>query len=327
MFSADLRRRHRKATGLLAAAVIGCGICATSPLPVQASTAPSAAVAGPCAGSRADEKRDNVSPYGGLGTWVDIYDSKQWAHPGKTVRRMRAEEVRTVFIETANYGAPRTIFHPGALGRFIDAAHRRGIRVVGWYLPSFAHLRRDLCRSLAVIGFRTDTGQRFDGFGLDIEADVVSPVSTRIRRMLRLSHKIRAAVGSSYSLGAIIPSPYGMNQARWYWGRVRDFPYLELARVYDVIAPMSYFTYRTSGMRQAHRYTGFNIRVIRHLSGSTDIPLHPIGGVATQASRNEVRGYVRALRERAVLGGSLYDFATTTRRQWPVLRRIPVNGL
>ncbi len=74
--------------------------------------------------------------------------------------------------------------------------------------------------------------QRFDRFGLDIEADVVSLVLTRIQRMLRLSHKIRAAIGSSHALRAITPSPYGMTQARWYWGRVRNFPYAELAGVH-----------------------------------------------------------------------------------------------
>ncbi len=42
------------------------------------------------AGSRTSGHGDNLSPYGGLGTWVDIYDSKQWTHPSVTVRRMKA---------------------------------------------------------------------------------------------------------------------------------------------------------------------------------------------------------------------------------------------
>src|SRR5437773_2825255 len=91
--------------------------------------------------------------------------------------------------------------------------------------------------------------------------------------------------------------------------------------------PMSSFTNRTTGMEQAHAYVAYNIRTIRRRSGDPEAPLHPIGGIANEASRAEVRGYVHALRERGVLGGSLYDFATSTHEDWAELGRIPVNPL
>jgi hypothetical protein len=238
---------------------------------------------------------------------------------------MHAEGVHTLFIETANHSSPRAIFDRRALDRTIHAAHRMHLNVVGWYLPSFADFNVDLHRSLAAIRYHTERGERLDGFALDIEATVVSSVATRIQRLLVLSHAIRAAVQSSYSLGAIVPSPFGMKRAPWYWGRPRDFPYHELASIYDVIAPMSYFTYRVSGMQPVHDYTAFNIGAIRHFSGNAHVPLHPIGGISTHATRDEVRGYVRALREGKVLGGGLYDFSGTHPGQWPILRRIPVK--
>ena len=60
-------------------------------------------------------------------------------------------------------------------------------------------------------------------------------------RLLGLSSALRKAVGPDYPLGAIIPSPRGMQLRPDYWPR---FPYEGLARTYDVFMPMGYFTYR-----------------------------------------------------------------------------------
>jgi hypothetical protein len=238
---------------------------------------------------------------------------------------MDARGVRTVFVQTLNSRARGSILRTGAVDRFIETAHRLGMRVVAWYLPEFAHVRVDLRNSLAAIRYRTAEGQRFNGFGLDIEATTVQPVSTRIRRLLWLSHRVRRAVGPSTSLAAIAPSPFGMKRMPSYWGRLRRFPFAELSRVYDVIAPMSYFTYRVEGRQWAHDYTAFNIAAVRGISGDANVPLHPVGGIANRTSRGEALGYVQALREGGVLGGSLYDFTTTKPLHWPVLRRVPVG--
>jgi hypothetical protein len=237
---------------------------------------------------------------------------------------MDAEGVRTIFLQVA-YNAHGTIVRTGPLDRFVDTAHRLRMHVVAWYLPTFVQVRVALDRSLAAIRYRTDAGQRFDGFGLDIEGTDVKRVSTRLRRLLSLSHRIRRGVGRSFSLAAISPSPYGMRESPQYWGRPRRFPFAELARIYDVIAPMSYFTYRVQGRSATHDYTAFNIRAVRRISGDARVPVHPIGGLGNDASGPEVRGYVQALREGEVTGGSLYDFKTTKRVHWPVLRRVPVG--
>ncbi len=300
----------RRPTALLvSAAIVASGMLATIVRPEPALSA----------------RKASIMAYRGLGTWVDIHDSNQWDHPRKAVRNMKRHGVRTIYLETANYSSDSAIFRPAATSRIIHAAHRRNMKVVAWYLPSFARMRKDLHRSMAAIRFRTPRGQRFDSFGLDIEAPIVKPISERKECMLRLSRRIRRAAGASYPLSGIVLSPYGMIRERWYWGHPRDFPFEKLARIYDVLVPMSYFTNRTSGMRQAHDYTRFNIRFIRRHSGNRQVPLHPIGGIASSASRNETRGYVRALREHGVLGGSFYDFATSSREDWVELRRIPAN--
>ena len=87
---------------------------------------------------------------------------------------MAARRVKTVWVETANYGASVDVVDPVRLGRFVDALHARGIRAVAWYLPGHVKPALDSRRALAMLAFRTPTGGEFDGVALNIE-------STRLR--------------------------------------------------------------------------------------------------------------------------------------------------
>src|SRR5205823_2779912 len=187
--------------------------------------------------------RPSLDAYRGLGTWVDIYDKHQYYDPPTAVAQMAAKGVRTLYLETANYHSKKDLVFPIEVDRIIDAAHANGMRIVAWYLPSFNNPKRDLRRSLAAIQRTTSTGGHFDSFGLDIEAEVVSDVSLRTQRLLQLSSEIRAAVGPSYPLSAIIPSPKNMQARPDFWP---GFPYRQLTRFYDVFQPMSYYTFRTN---------------------------------------------------------------------------------
>ena len=266
--------------------------------------------------------RARLGAYRGLGSWVDIYDEAQLHRPAFTVRRMHDRGVRTLFLETSNYSRDRAIMFPAAMERFIHAAHARGMKVVAWYLPGFKNMKRDRRRSMAAIRFRTSQGQSFDSFGLDIEASIVDPPAKRTRRLLALSRFLRRRVGPTYPLGAIIPSPRGIQLVHGYWPK---FPYEKLARIYDVFVPMGYYTYRTNSREEARDYTRRNIQIIRRKTGIPGVPIHVIGGIAGDSSRGEVRGFVRAAREHGVLGASLYGFDQTTSGHWAELAAVPVN--
>src|SRR5256885_537002 len=103
--------------------------------------------------------------------------------------------------------------------------------VAAWSPPALVSLRDVLRRSLGAIRFRTLRGDSFGSFALDIEASVVRSVPLRTARLLRLSRQLRAAVGPSFPLGAIIPSPVGMERKPAYWP---GFPYRGLGSLYDV---------------------------------------------------------------------------------------------
>ncbi|MGH2545369.1 MAG: hypothetical protein ACRDHJ_00645 [Actinomycetota bacterium] len=266
----------------------------------------------------------SLEAYRGLASWVDLFEARAWRRPGRAVAGMAARGVRTLFLETSNHSQRRTVVNRAAVGRFIEAAHDRDMAVVAWYLPGFVDLGRDLRRSMAAIRFRTSNGERFDSFALDIEASVVDPPSRRTKRLLSLSRRIRTRAGAGYTLGAIIPSPVGIKLAGDYWP---GFPYPKLDAIYDVFVPMGYFTYHVNGATKVHDETAENIRMLRAATGNPTVPVHLIGGVADEASASETRAFVRAIRERGVLGASLYNWSLTRERHWAELRGVPTNPL
>ena len=79
-----------------------------------------------------------------------------------------------------------------------------------------------------------------------------------------MQRRLRAAVGPSYALGAIIPSPRGMQLLPKYWP---GFPYSDLWQVYDVFLPMAYFSYRARGDAAVSRYVQRSIGIIRARTG------------------------------------------------------------
>jgi hypothetical protein len=261
------------------------------------------------------------SVYAGLGTWLDIYATSYWAHPQREVAAMARSGVRTLYLQTGNYEQSVDLVRPQALGRFVDAAHAAGIRVVAWYLPSFLSPAQDARRALAAIRFRTPKGERFDSFALDIEASLVEGVPLRTKRLLQLSARLRRAVGHRYPLGAIIPSPVGIRRHRHYWPH---FPYRGLARSYDVFLPMAYATDRhITGSSATRAYDAADIAIIRTRTGKPHVPIHLIGGLANAMGTREIAGFMRAVGDCAPLGYSLYAYSVTRRTTWKALAAPP----
>lgn len=261
--------------------------------------------------------------YGGVGSWLDIFAGRPWAQPRQVAASLKAHGVRTLYLETSNYSHPAGVVYPAATARLVDAAHAAGIRVVAWYLPSFASPRADLAHALAALRFRTASGGRFDSFALDIEASLVGDVGLRNARLLSLSRAIRHAAGAGYPLGAIIPSPVGMARHPHFWPR---FPYAQLAGVYDAFVPMAYFTNYVDTGPGAYAYARDVVRAIRSETGEPDVPIHLIGGSADHASNAAVDGFARAAGDCAVDGVSLYAYLQTRPSEWARLGDTPLGG-
>jgi hypothetical protein len=266
--------------------------------------------------TKANAVRD-LAPYRGLGTWVDVYDPSQWNQPEAAVASMAANGARTLFLETSNYAGAQDVFRPDRVSRFIDAAHAHGMRIVAWYVPSYVSLAHDLRRSLAALRFRSAHGGRFDSFALDIEGKVVPSASVRSALAIRLAREVRAAAPRRMALGAIVPSPRGLQLHPHYWP---GFPFAALARSLDVFLPMGYFTYRPHYPGGSEAYTLTNFLLLRAWTNDPTLPIHVIGGISGDATAGQVRAFVDAAKAGGAIGLSLYDFAGTSRAQWLELR-------
>ena len=257
----------------------------------------------------------DIAAYDGLGSWLDIFE-KAYQHPAPTVSAMQDRGVVTIYVETSNYSRP-DIQYPTKLGQVIDEAHAAGMKVVGWYLPSFVNLKKDLRKSRAALEFTSPLGDHLDSFGLDIESGIVQNAKLRTERLLKLSDDIRTLAGPSYPLGAITPIPNRLVERHTYWPH---FPYRKLSHIYDVFVPMNYFSFDVSGETAARKYTAKGIRLIRTGTGNPDEPIHEIGGIASAMSAAETRGFLDAVHAGHAVGASLYNFTETGDANWNVMQ-------
>ncbi|MEX0991731.1 MAG: hypothetical protein WD004_05610 [Actinomycetota bacterium] len=256
--------------------------------------------------------------YRGLGTWVDVYETGVWNDPEGAVERMEARGIETVYLQTSNYSRDTAIVFPEPTSRFIEAAHDADMRVVAWYLPGLIDPKLDLEYSMAAIDFESEGGDRFDSFGLDIEAREVKDPAERSKILVKLSRQIRDAAGEDYPLGAITPNPMRIEHELGYWP---GFPYAEIAMLYDVIVPMDYFgaVDEAADKSGAFRYTLDGIRLIREGSDRLSVPIHVIGGLAEDVTAPELRGFLKAAHRGRAIGWSLYNFTTTGDADWAEL--------
>ena len=239
-----------------------------------------------------------------------------FAAPESAASRIASRNVDTVWVETANYGAASDVVRPGPLGRFVDALHARGVRVVAWYLPGHSSPALDLRRSVAMLRFTTPSGQGFDGIGLDIEATKLRNVKLRSQRAVALARAVRAQAGSTPL--AIIPfNPRGLERHKSVWP---GFPWVELAATADAFAPMIYTGGAFRGFDATYGYVTRALRLLRTQTRDPDVAIHVAGGVADRLGSEELAGFSAAVADDgSTIGVSLYDWATTPRWMWAVL--------
>lgn len=306
-----------------------------APVPPSPSPSPKPLAAKPSL-KRRGRPGPNPSVFRRLGTWIDAFDYS--IAPESSARSMRVLGVRTLYLQTGRYNLPDDFKDPDALAAWLRAAHANGIVVVGWYLPGYGNLERDVHRTVAIANFRTADGQKFDGIGVDIEEKCEVDTSAPCRNapekpgmtdadwnegIITHARRVRAAVGRSFPLAAIVPPPLGMDIRPGHW---TGFPWTGLPISFDAVMPMAYWSFRDDCPSRpdhcAYGYTKRNVEAVRELMGSSGVPIHPIGGIADDVAETEVSDYVRACAEARAYGGSLYDFRSTTSAAWSLLGKL-----
>ena len=259
--------------------------------------------------------------FGGLGTWIDIYDTALYRSPDALADRLVARGIGTVWIETANDRSAKDVVEPSGLGRLVDALHTREIEVVAWYLPGHDNQVRDLRRARAMLTFRTQTGGAFDGVALDIESLREKNVPRRTTRMLDLLTRLRAEAGTT-PVAAITYPPRAFERHLSWWPA---FPWGQIAAKVDAFVPMLYTGGGFPGYDATYGYVARSLKLLRAAVGRP-IVVHAAGGVANRMNAEELKAFSDAvLDDGKIIGWSLYDLQTMTPAAWTAMARLTAS--
>jgi len=267
---------------------------------------------------------DPYLPFRRLATWVDVFDYAS-LDPATAVPDMRARGVRVLYLATARFNGTTDLYDPVEAGQWLDLAHQNGIKVVGWYLPAYGDLARDVRRTLAIDRFVSPGGQRFDAVGVDIER--LDEVSLNAFHLLAVSHLIQVRAQSDAMVAAIVPSPFATDPGNRWAG----LPWAAIGDNSDVVVPMALWSFRSNPDGSAYspdQVYAWVLDQVQRARSSTGRPVSVEGGVddpgteRTPVTADRVGRFVDAAIAGGAIGASHYDYATTQAELWPVLARL-----
>lgn len=269
-----------------------------------------------------------IDSYRGLGAWVDGFDySPPYSSTGvpplvpAAVNEMAAQGVQTLYLQSGRLDerSPDLLEDRWLLAEFLLRADQHDIDVIAWYLPKWTEDTTDLEHLLAAHEFEV-LGHRFDGIAVDIEWNQDGlEIDERNRRFLALSQSLRALTADD-PLGAIVLPPVQtevINPTFW-----PGFPWVEIAGLYDVWLPMSYWSFRTDPYGDGYAYNEESTRRLRNNLGDPGALVHAIGGIGGQvdappsgtepfiARVDQLEGFAQSLADTGAIGGSIYDWLT-----------------
>ena len=270
---------------------------------------------------------DQFVSFRGLATWVDRFDYEELT-PATAIADMKARGVRTLFLATARFDSPNDFFDEAKMGDWLDRAHAAGIRVIGWYVPAYGNMARDVRRTVAINDYASPGGQRFDALGVDIERFNEVPRATFNTRVV--PHLEQSRAQTSLPFGAIVPTPFTTNSGNNWEG----FPWSGIGPNSEVVVPMVLWTFRNSlsatgvatyvrnEVDRTQALTGRRVHVEGGVLGEPKPP-----AVGTLFTTDRLQAFVNASKAAGVIGGSNYDYATFNPRTptekntwWAVLR-------
>jgi hypothetical protein len=254
--------------------------------------------------------------FAGLGAWADTYDWSPTVTGGRPtftaadIDVLAARHVHTLNIQTSRSSLSADIVDESALKALISKAHTLGIKVVGWYLPTFVDTTRDIQR------FKAMDRLNLDGIAMDIEALNISDISVRNQRFKAVTTAVRSHIAGRVPFIAITFPPIHLqyvNPSLW-----ADFPWTFVGQNFDALMTMSYWTIRRSSSpyRDPAVHVAEDLRLAPILTGNPRLPVHIVGGLTEQATAAEVGAFATACGAGNCVGGSLYEAATTTDAQW-----------
>ena len=172
---------------------------------------------------------------------------------------------------------------PAQLGRLVEGLHARGSGSSrGTCRGTKPAL--DVRRSLAMLSFRTATGQPFDGVALNIESTRPGTPTCARGGLSRSRSGSGGSGGDAARDRAVQPA-----RARAPAEHVATVPWAELAATSDAFAPMVYTGGAFRGFDATYGYVTRALRLLRAQTGNPDVPIHVAGGVADRMGARSSR--------------------------------------
>jgi hypothetical protein len=166
----------------------------------------------------------------GQGMWIYEFNRVEGGDPEAIVTRMRRMGISYILIRA---GSSRMGFYAQRdLNRILPVAHKHGLKVLVWDFPYFYNPVEDAKRATRELNYTTPTGHRPDGLVPDIE-EPPQGVHLSARAVDVYGRELRRRVGPNAIVIATTPRPTPP--------RVANYPYREVARHFDAIAPMVYW--------------------------------------------------------------------------------------
>lgn len=273
--------------------------------------------------------KSDASTHGSPPIWSRVAGKGMWLTLG-TVSDSSADALVTaalragmthVYVESAI--SPLGFHGRRSVGHLLAAAHRHHLAVIAWVYPYLYDVAADVDLTAQVASFHTASGERFDGIAADLERNMT------LSNVRAYSQLVRTAVGPHFLLVGVTYPPQALPA----------FPFAEVARNDNVIAPMDYWhdTTSTSGLDFGHmaygytygyRYGADSIAAIRRAAGA--VPVAPIGQTFDNFGRlemgphapsgSEIRGFLEGTKSAGAAGVSFFQWMTTTDDEWHEIR-------
>jgi hypothetical protein len=165
----------------------------------------------------------------GKGMWIWLPEKADGGNVTTIVARAQQTGLSHIYVRT---GSSKVGFTAAPfLNALLPAAHRAGIRVIGWDFPYLDDIAGDVARAVQAVRYVTPSGDRIDGFAADIELRSMG-VNITPATGSWYGYSLRDAVGFGYPLIAVVPRPSPA---------LKFYPYEDTTKMFDVIAPMIYW--------------------------------------------------------------------------------------
>jgi hypothetical protein len=243
----------------------------------------------------------------GKGMWLHYLRQAAGNDPAVLVAQAKAAGLTHVYLRL---GSSKDGFYAqGDLDRLLPVAHAAGLAVVGWDFPYLFDAEADAQRAAAEIAYTTPTGQRIDAFSADIETRTEG-VNMSVPVADTYSRRLRELAGAHYPLVATVPRP------RYNAG----YPYAEIVRQFDAVAPMVYWLDRDPAVEVDQAVTDLAGLGKPIMPVGQAYDAGPEGGPPGAPPKEHVVRFIQAARARGVAGFSFWAWHTATPEEWDAIR-------